>query len=219
MTAYALKPNFIDRESYRGWLHVWKLTYQRLSEDIRRQKVELKDTQRRVCRECLGSGVIQVEYESGRANHYRWESCPGDLCVSPSEAAKAQKNLHFNRRTARKMMTLLEDAERRWERITAMHRAVAEQPFPLVMEASRIDFHYNKVANEFPFMPNWTVKAKGKTFYVRDVVSQMGFSTMNRDEGNTRGLLRFRGGILSIDEDGIATISERDIASTAPNGV
>ena len=88
--------------------------------------------------------------------------------------------------------------------------AVAAQPFPVDLgQCPKVDFHFNKIAIEYPFMPHWTVKAKGKTFYVYDFISEVGFTTVNKPEGNTRGLLRFRNGHLTIDEAGVARFANR----------
>ena len=123
-------------------------------------------------------------------------------------AARGQKELHLMRRDAAKMMTLLKDAKVRREHILKMQRDIAAQPFPLDLgECSTIDFHYNRIANEYVFMPNWVVKAKGKSYYVRDFESHVGFSTRNRDTGSTRGMLRFKKASLSISQEGIATIA------------
>lgn len=124
------------------------------------------------------------------------------------EAAKMQKDLFLMRRDGLRMMSLLEAAKVRRDRIIAMHEQLKAQPFPLVIEDCRsVDFHFNKGSLEFPFLPNWTVKAKGVSYYVSDVVAEKGFSTKNKETGTTRGLLRFSRCNLRIDAEGVATIS------------
>jgi hypothetical protein len=122
------------------------------------------------------------------------------------EAPKGQRELHLMRRDATKMMTLLDEAKLRRDRIIDMARQIAEQPFPLEMVADRIDFYFNKGSIEFQMLPPWIVKAKGRIFYVQDFISEIGFSTKNKPDGPTRGLLRFRKGKLLIDDQGVARL-------------
>lgn len=199
MSVNAMKPRFTDRESYLAWRGQWAKIYKALSRRIRERKREIKSMQRSVCQTCRGTGIFHL----GSVSH-------GCVCGGESglAVAKAQKDFFLMRRDATKMMTLLDEAKLRRDRILAMAQSVKEQPFPLdVGPCPKIDFHFNKVSIEFPFMPHWTVKAKGKTFYVWDFESEIGFSTINRDEGNTRGLIRFRRGHLRIDENGVARLT------------
>jgi hypothetical protein len=199
MSVYAMKPTFTDRESYLAWRGQWKKIYNALSQRIRLRKHAVKHLQRSACATCQGSGMFVM----GDKTHNC--VCGGQ---SGKDAAKAQKDLFLMRRDATKLLTLLDEAKLRRDRIIAMCKSIDEQPFPLdVGLCSKIDFHFNKVSIEFPYMPHWTVKAKGKTFYVWDFESDIGFSTVNKDEGNTRGLLRFRRGNLRIDEQGVAHLT------------
>lgn len=122
---------------------------------------------------------------------------------------REHRDLHYARQTARKLMMLRDEAKLRIQHIRKMRDDLAAQnsKFPLDFgNCSRIDFHFNKIALSFPFIPNWMLKIKGNTYYVTDVVSEVGFSTRNRPQGSTRGMLRFPSGKVSIDSDGIAHI-------------
>ncbi len=111
----------------------------------------------------------------------------------------------FLKKDARNLMNLLQEAKERKHRITKMKKDVAEQPFPLEAECKEIDIHYNKISNEYEWMPRWVVKAKGASYYVNGITCNKGFSTKNK-EGSTRGLFRFKNSKLFITEDGQATI-------------
>lgn len=125
-------------------------------------------------------------------------------------SGKEQKEHHFKRAIARKLMTALETAKIRWQQIKDMKRGVLEQrkEFPLEVESKNIDFHFNKKSMEFDFIPMWVVKAKGKTWYCHSVVSSIGFSTRETpDHPSTKGSIRFKKGTLRIDENGVAYLS------------
>lgn len=131
---------------------------------------------------------------------------------SGADTAKMQKSLHLQRRDAAKMMTLLGEAKLRRDRILAMKQQMADQraTFPLTMEARVADFHFNKGHLEFPtILPRWMLKANGKTFYIDHMDAQMGFSTRELDAGSTLGMLRFRQCVISISEDGTATLTPK----------
>lgn len=130
---------------------------------------------------------------------------------SPS-AAKIQSELHYKRVMAHKMMSLLEDAAVRRDRILEMHKQLAEQnaQFPLVLEDCRnIDFHFNKGSLEFPFLPMWALKTKGKTFYINHIEANIPWSTRELPEGSTRGMIRLKNGDITIDAEGNATINPK----------
>ena len=114
------------------------------------------------------------------------------------------------RAIARKLMTALETAKIRWQKIKDMKKGIAEQAkeFPLEVESKNIDFHFNKASIEFDFIPMWVVKARGKTWYCHSVVSSIGFSTrVTPDHPSTKGSIRFKKGTLRIDENGVAYLS------------
>lgn len=124
-------------------------------------------------------------------------------------SGKEQKEHHFKRAIARKLMTALETAKIRWQQIKDMKRGVLEQrkEFPLEVESKNIDFHFNKKSMEFDFIPMWVVKARGKTFYVNHMDCQAGFTTRETPEHpSTKGSLRVKRGTLSIDTEGNAVI-------------
>jgi hypothetical protein len=123
-----------------------------------------------------------------------------------ANAPRYQKELHLKRRDATKMMTLLDEAKLRRDRIISMHEQIASQPFPLEMTADRVDFHYNKGSNEFPFLPRWVLKTKGKSFYVDHIDAEIGWTTRELDTGNTPGMIRFRKCVLSINDERLAVL-------------
>jgi hypothetical protein len=127
-------------------------------------------------------------------------------------APKIQSELQYMRVMAHKMMSLLEDAAIRRDRILDMHKQLAEQnaQFPLVLEDCRnIDFHFNKGSLEFPFLPMWTLKTKGKTFYINHIDANIPWSTRELPEGSTRGMIRLKNGDITIDAEGNATINPK----------
>jgi hypothetical protein len=130
-------------------------------------------------------------------------------------APAIQKELVLQRVMARKMMTLLEEAVLRRDRILAMHKQLAEQnaQFPLVLEDCRnIDFHFNKGSLEFPFLPMWVLKTKGMSFYINHIEANIPWNTRELPEGATRGMIRLKNGEITISEDGTATINQKAAA-------
>ena len=126
------------------------------------------------------------------------------------EAPKLQRDLALMQAMGHKMMSVLEEGKLRRDRILEMHKQLAEQNalFPLDLGKCRtIDFHFNKGSLEFPFLPMWTVKAQGKTFYIHHLDSNVPFSTRELPEGSTRGMIRFRNCNLLIDSEGTAILS------------
>jgi len=124
-------------------------------------------------------------------------------------SAAQQKEHHFKSISARKLLTVLEEAKIRWQNISNMRKGVLEQrkEYPLEVESKNIDFHFNKKSMEFEFVPMWVVKAKGKTYYVDHMECLTGFTTReNPDHPSTKGSLRVKRGTLSIDAEGNATI-------------
>lgn len=188
MSAHAMKPTFNDIEGYRSWKATWRGVYKQMSADIRKAKRALKDARR--------------------------------TAPQAPETRKAQHNLALQRVMASKMMGLLKDARVRWERILEMKRQIETQnaQFPItISKAPNIDVHFNRIHNEFPFMPMWVVKAKGMSFYVHHIeFENVSFSTKERDEGSTKGLLRFKRCEVAINAEGVATIYARaDLAQAA----
>lgn len=81
--------------------------------------------------------------------------------------------------------------------------------FPIEVSAKTVDVHFNRISNEFSFMPMWTIRAKGKSYYVHHVDISCPFSTRETD-GSTRGMLRFKNCNLVIDPSGNAIIQEQN---------
>lgn len=83
------------------------------------------------------------------------------------------------------------------------------EQFPIEVLAKTVDVHFNRISNEFSFMPMWTIRAKGKSYYVHHVDISCPFSTRETD-GSTRGMLRFKNCKLVIDPSGNAIIQEQN---------
>lgn len=67
----------------------------------------------------------------------------------------------------------------------------------------RIIFHFNKASLADPTIPFWTVKRKGKTYYVNDLESTVGFRTKNTpDNEATKGSIQFKGKLKIEEIDG-----------------
>ncbi len=125
--------------------------------------------------------------------------------------AELQKRLIQERAMGAKAMTLLSEAQIRWQNIQNMRKGIAEQhaTFPLNIDDVRnMDFHFNKKHLEFPdVVPMWIVKAKGQTFYVNHVDCNTPWTTRETpDNPSTKGAIRIKRGNLAIDADGNATI-------------
>jgi hypothetical protein len=99
------------------------------------------------------------------------------------------------------MINQRQQAKIRANRIHNMHEQLVEQDkqFPLTLDAKVVDFSFNRIHNEFPFMPRWIVKANGKTFYLEHVDCHLGFETQELENGNTKGMFRFRNITLTIE--------------------
>jgi hypothetical protein len=184
MSVLAMKPNFKNKEEYLAWRTMWKLVYAELSLRIRKRKLETKQLQR-------------------EASAYMGVSDAKSL-----PAAKAQKELSLMRRDATKMMTLMDEAKKRRDRILSMRAEIAGQPFPLEMDADRLDLYYNRAHNEFDVIPRWVIKTKGKSFYVDHIDATVPWSTRELESGPTRGMIRFRKCKLMISADRVATLRD-----------
>lgn len=187
MSAYGLHPTFDDLDGYRAWRAQWRVLYGKLTTDIRRLKRRLVRSQR--------------ANPGAQATH--------DL----------HKKLHGQRVMATKALTLLETAKQRWKRILDMHAQIEGQmgSFPQVIESCPvIDFHFNRGSIEFRFLPMWTVKARGRTFYVHHVdFDATGTTREMPDHPSTKGLIRFRHANLELLPDGSARIVRKEAAAMA----
>ena len=73
-------------------------------------------------------------------------------------------------------------------------------------------FHFNKKHLEDQTVPMWVLKTHGETFYVNHVDANMPWSTKETpDNPHTKGSLKFREVLLSIDENNCATLRELNI--------
>lgn len=115
------------------------------------------------------------------------------------KAQKAQRDLILTRAMGHKLMSLREDAKARWRRIVEMRKAVEAQP-AVSLRCRTVDFHFNKGHLEFPDLPMWVVKARGRTFYVDHVDARCHWSTRETPDGSTKGMIRFRDCRLVISE-------------------
>lgn len=70
-------------------------------------------------------------------------------------------------------------------------------------------FHFNKKHLEDNDIPMWVVKAKGESYYVNHVTCELPWSTKETpDNSHTKGSIKIKRCLLSIDEDNCATVSE-----------
>lgn len=78
------------------------------------------------------------------------------------------------------------------------------------------DFHFNKKHLEDVSIPMWTIRAKGKSYYVNHVTSTIPWST-KESPGNkhTKGSIKFKDVLLEIDDDNCAVLkplTSKDLA-------
>lgn len=190
MSVHGMKPGFKDREGYLQWRRDWRDLHATLSQAKRDLRQKVKDLQRKA----------QQDGRGYRTNEF-WP-----------ELSRAMAELKKQRVMGHKLMTVLDEAKIRRDKILAMHKGLAEQnaEFPLVIEDARnIDFHFNKISIEFPFMPMWTLKAKGRSYYLNHIDCTAPWTTRETpDNPSTKGSLRIRRGTISIDAEGVATITQ-----------
>lgn len=68
-------------------------------------------------------------------------------------------------------------------------------------------FHFNKAHLSDPAIPMWSIKAKGKTFYVNHVDCNLPWSTKETPDNNhTKGSIKIRDCVLTIDSENCASI-------------
>ena len=69
-------------------------------------------------------------------------------------------------------------------------------------------FHFNKKHLEDSSIPMWVVKAKGESYYVNHVTCELPWSTKETpDNSHTKGSIKVKRCLLTIDEDNCAIIS------------
>ena len=70
-------------------------------------------------------------------------------------------------------------------------------------------FHFNKGHLTDETIPMWVIKTHGESFYVNHVTSQLKWTTKETpDNERTKGSIKFKECLLTIDPDNNATISE-----------
>lgn len=187
MSVNSMKPAFSDRDGYLAWRSLWKKVYERSVQEIRQDRAALKNAQRALAR------------------------LPGGWQEAQAKAvSKMARDLEAKRVIAHKMNTILNEAKLRRDRILEMHKSLTEQndSFPLSLENCRnVDFHFNKGSLEFSFLPMWTLKAQGRSFYINHIEALCPFSTRELPSGSTRGMLRFKRCNIAISKDGTATLT------------
>jgi hypothetical protein len=73
-------------------------------------------------------------------------------------------------------------------------------------------FHFNKKHLEDETIPMWVVKTHGESFYVNHVTSELKWSTKETpDNSHTKGSIKFKECLLTIDSDNCAIISSLSI--------
>lgn len=71
-----------------------------------------------------------------------------------------------------------------------------------------IIFHFNKAHLKDENIPMWSLKAKGKTFYVNHVNCTLPWSTKETpNSSHTKGSIKVKHALLTIDDNNEATIS------------
>jgi hypothetical protein len=187
MSVHGIQPKFTDYKGYSEWRSDWRELYAHASSEVVKSKNRIKHFNRM---------VVGMETSEQRDK----------ICDNIGRMIEEHQH---KRAIARKLMTALETAKIRWQKIKDMRKGIAEQAgeFPLEIEGKNIDFHFNKASIEFDFIPMWVVKARGKSFYVHHMECLAGFTTRETpDHPSTKGSLRVKRGTLSIDAQGNATI-------------
>ncbi len=73
-------------------------------------------------------------------------------------------------------------------------------------------FHFNKKHLEDQTIPMWVVKTHGETFYVNHVTCELPWSTKETsDNPHTKGSIKVKDCLLTIDDNNEATISQLTI--------
>jgi hypothetical protein len=70
-------------------------------------------------------------------------------------------------------------------------------------------FHFNKHHLVDPETPMWVIKTGGKTLYINHVDARLLWSTKETpDNPSTKGSLKFKNALLTIDDDNCAVLSD-----------
>lgn len=180
MSAFAMKPGFHDHAGFKTWMKAWRAMQARMTNNIREKRAEARHAQK--------------------------------TAPAHEATATAQRELAQLRVMAAKLMTLRTDALVRLARIRSMKASLKAQmdAFPIEFEkCATVDFHFNKIHLQFPFMPMWVVKAKGQSYYVTHVEAAVPWSTRETPDAGTKGMIRFRNCALRLLPDGTAEIGAR----------
>lgn len=77
----------------------------------------------------------------------------------------------------------------------------------LELACREVVFHFNKHHLVDPTTPMWTIKAKGKTYYVNHVSATIPWSTKETvDSPHTKGSIKFKKVLIQIDDDNNAEL-------------
>lgn len=77
-------------------------------------------------------------------------------------------------------------------------------------------FHFNKKHLEDPTIPMWVVKTQGETYYVEHVICSVAWSTKETpNNAHTKGSIKIKRCLITIDDDNVATISELTLSDIA----
>jgi hypothetical protein len=184
MSVNGMKPTFTNYEGYQEWRAEWRVVYKDLSQRIIQQKAEVHR--------------LNQEYSRDPSQQKKEEL---------KKAINLRKSMSVN---AFKLNTILDEAKKRMAGITKMRQDMTEHvaQFPIEIDnCDRLDFHFNKKHLEFPWIPMWVVKSRGKTFYVNHVDARCPWTTRETPENDsTKGAIRIRNCSLRIDETGTATL-------------
>ena len=77
-------------------------------------------------------------------------------------------------------------------------------------------FHFNKKHLEDPEVPMWIIKAKGESYYVNHVDCSVPWSTKETpDNSHTKGAIKIKECLVTIDDDNCAAISVLTVSDKA----
>jgi hypothetical protein len=182
MSAYGMKPRFTNWRGYNTWLREWQVIYAEIGRACRSRKAAIRTAQR------LGNYT---------------------------ESKQLLGKYAYDRVMATKMLTLRNEAVIRWHNIKSMLAGLKLQAEELpvrIVDAKNIDFHFNKKHLEFPQVPPWILKAKGRTYYINHLECTIPWSTRERPEDpSTKGMIRIKRGTVLIDTFRNAIINQTDI--------
>lgn len=209
MTAYALTPNFKTVQEYREWRKSWKKAYKQLSLDIRTKKLATKNAQKKIPHE--DRARIMRWMETGPITNESDQRICANFIKTNEHASTQQRELVQYRAMGRKMMMLLDEAKERVKKLREMEQSIKDQmeTFPLNLgTCGRVEFHYNRGHNDYPQLPMWTIRVKGKSYYVNEVEANCSWSTRERENGSTKGVLRFSKCNVEFTAEGTAIIRQ-----------